>query len=234
MIYKIAIVDDSLNDLNKTYELIQKNLEFKDIDVQLYKYHDVKCFPSDLTFDVLFLDIDMPEISGFQLAKEYRIAHKDTLIIFVTNHNELVFQACNIHPFDFIRKENLDIEIPTVLDEIIYKLKDIYPTITFYVNGNAYVINTDSIIYCESFNHSTVIHFNDSDIKVNQQLKDVSNLINSNSFKRVGKSYLVNMNKVIKFEESTLFLEMDNQVPISRRNKSKIMEYLSEVKKNGY
>lgn len=234
MFYKLAIVDDNLDDLEKVYELIQKSILHKQIDMKLYKFCDAKELPIDIKFDILFLDIDMPIVSGFELAKEYRITHKDTLIIFVTNHNELVFQACNIHPFDFIRKEKLEIEIPIVMDEVMHRLEDIYPSITIYVNGNAYVIHIDSILYCESFNHSTVIHFNESILKVNQQLKDVASLIHSDYFKRVGKSYLVNMNKVIKFEKGVLFLEKDNQVPISRRNKSKIMEYLLEVKKNEY
>ena len=231
MFYKIAIVDDNSDDLERVYESIQKSILSKQINIKLYKFSDTKEFPKNIKFDVLFLDIDMPIISGFELAKEYRIIHKDTLIIFVTNHNELVFEACNIHPFDFVRKENLKVEIPIVIDEVVYKLTDIYPSITTYVNGNTYVINIDSILYCESFNHSTVIHFNESTLKVNQQLRDISILINTDYFKRVGKSYLVNMNKVTKFENGILFLENNNQVPISRRNKSKIKEYLSEVKK---
>lgn len=232
MTYKLAILDDDLNDLETIYNLINNFFSLKSISVNINKYNNVNDFPINEKLDILFLDIDMPNKSGLEIAKEYKIMHKHILIIFITNHNELVYKACNIHPFDFIRKENLTVEIPMVLEEAIYKLTDLYPTVTFYVNGNAYVIRKESILYCESFNHSTEIHFNKSSIIVNQQLNSVSATINSNDFKRVGRSYLVNMKKVQKFEGTTLFIDYNYKIPISRRKKKKVLEYLVEVQKN--
>lgn len=232
MTYKLAILDDDLDDLETIYNLINDFFSLKSISVNIDKYDNTNDFPINEKFDVLFLDIDIPNKSGLEIAKEYKTLHKHTLIVFITNHNELVYKACNIHPFDFIRKENLTIEIPMVLEEAIYKLTDLYPTVTFYVNGNAYVIRKESILYCESFNHSTEIHFNKSSIIVNQQLNSVSATINSNDFKRVGRSYLVNMKKVQKFEGAMLFIDYNYKIPISRRKKKKVLEYLVEVQKN--
>ena len=232
MTYKLAILDDDLDDLETIYNLINDFFSLKSISVNIDKYYNTIDFPMNEKFDVFFLDIDMPNKSGLELAKEYKTLHKHTLIVFITNHNELVYKACNIHPFDFIRKENLTIEIPMALEETIYKLTDLYPTVTFYVNGNAYVIRKESILYCESFNHSTEIHFNKSSIIVNQQLNSVSATINSNDFKRVGRSYLVNMKKVQKFEGTMLFIDYNYKIPISRRKKKKVLEYLVEVQKN--
>ena len=232
MTYKLAILDDDLDDLETIYNLINDFFSLKSISVNIDKYDNTNDFPMNEKFDVLFLDIDIPNKSGLEIAKEYKTLHKHTLIVFITNHNELVYKACNIHPFDFIRKENLTIEIPMVLEEAIYKLTDLYPTVTFYVNGNAYVIRKESILYCESFNHSTEIHFNKSSIIVNQQLNSVSATINSNDFKRVGRSYLVNMKKVQKVEGTMLFIDYNYKIPISRRKKKKVLEYLVEVQKN--
>lgn len=232
MTYKLAILDDDLDDLETIYNLTNDFFSLKSISVNIDKYDNTNDFPMNEKFDVLFLDIDIPNKSGLEIAKEYKTLHKHTLIIFITNHHELVYKACNIHPFDFIRKENLTIEIPMVLEEAIYKLTDLYPTVTFYVNGNAYVIRKESILYCESFNHSTEIHFNKSSIIVNQQLNSVSATINSNDFKRVGRSYLVNMKKVQKIEGTMLFIDYNYKIPISRRKKKKVLEYLVEVQKN--
>ena len=229
MEFQLAILDDNLNDLNSIHNLVNNFLSSKSINMKINIYNNVNDFPMDKKFDILFLDIDMPAKSGFDLAKEYKKVYKHSLVIFVTNHNELVYKACNIHPFDFIRKENLNIEIPMVLEEAIFKLTDFYPTVTFYINGNAYIIRKDSILYCESFNHSTEIHFHKASITVNQQLNDVENTINSNDFKRVGRSYLVNMKKVKKLEGTTLFIENNYTVPISRRKKKMVLESLMEV-----
>ncbi len=232
MEYQFVILDDNLNDLDIIYNYINNFLTSKPITANLHRYNDVTRFPMDKKFEVLFLDIDMPNKSGLALAKEYKNIHKDALIIFITNHNELVYKACNIHPFDFIRKENLPQEIPMVLEEVLYKLTELYSTVIFYINKNAYIIRKDTILYCESFNHSTKIHFNKSSITVNQQLNDVTSTINSTDFKRVGRSYLVNMKKVKKLEGTTLFIENNYEVPISRRKKKVVLDSLIEVRKN--
>ena len=171
----------------------------------------------------------MPQVSGLELAKKYKKRHENALIIFITSHNELVYKACNIHPFDFIRKENLDIEMPDVLEEINYQLSHLHPSVTFYINGNAYVLRKELILYCESFNHQTEIHFDTSSITVNMQLGDVEKTIDSNHFKRVGRSYLVNMKKVTKLEGTTLYISEHHQIPISRRKKKLVLEYMKEV-----
>lgn len=227
MAYKIVIVDDDQNDLKHVCNHISDF--FSSTGIQLNTYIDALQFPINADFDVLFLDIDMPHISGLELAKEYKKRHQNALIIFTTSHNELVYKACNIHPFDFIRKENLDIEMPDVLEEINYQLSQLHPSVTFYINGNAYVLRKESIFYCESFNHQTEIHFDHSSITVNMQLNDVERTIDSNSFKRVGRSYLVNMKKVTKLEGTTLYISKHYQIPISRRKKKLVLEYMKEV-----
>ena len=223
----IAVVDDEENDLKHVCNHISDF--FSSTDIQLNTYRDALCFPINTNFDVLFLDIDMPQVSGLELAKKYKKRHENALIIFITSHNELVYKACNIHPFDFIRKENLDIEMPDVLEEINYHLSHLHPSVTFYINGNAYILRKESILYCESFNHQTEIHFDTSSITVNMQLGDVEKTIDSNHFKRVGRSYLANMKKVTKLEGTTLYINEHYQIPISRRKKKLVIEYMKEV-----
>lgn len=227
MVYKIAIVDDEENDLKHVCHHISDF--FSSTDIEVNTYMNALQFPIDIYFDVLFLDIDMPHVSGLELAKEYKKRHQNALIIFITSHNELVYKACNIHPFDFIRKENLDIEMPDVLEEINYQLSHLHPSVTFYINGNAYILRKESILYCESFNHQTEIHFDTSSITVNMQLGDVEKTIDSNHFKRVGRSYLANMKKVTKLEGTTLYISEHYQIPISRRKKKLVLEYMKEV-----
>lgn len=234
MSYQLAIIDDQEDDLNKIFLLVNDFISSRSIDMQIYKYTHINEFSMDTYFDILLLDIDMPEKSGFDLAIEYRKHHQNVLIIFITNHNDLVYKACNIHPFDFIRKENIELEICFVLEEALYKLNDLYPTVTFYSHGNAYIIRKEAIIFCESFNHSTEIHFDHSTLKVNQQLKDVIIKIDTDHFMRIGRSYYVNMKQVIKLEKLTLYLNDHYQIPISRRNKTKIMNFIMEVQDNAH
>ena len=54
--------------------------------------------------DILLLDIDMPEISGLDIAKELAMMTEKPLLVFVTSHDELVYDSFKFHPFGFVRK----------------------------------------------------------------------------------------------------------------------------------
>jgi DNA-binding LytR/AlgR family response regulator len=62
-------------------------------------------------------------------------------------------------------------------------------------------------------------------LKVNH----IKKTLDSNHFKRVGRSYLANMKKVTKLEGTTLYISEHYQIPISRRKKKLVLEYMKEV-----
>ena len=108
---KIAVVDDEIEFveilINKITEVCEKlNLEFKidkysngfDILDNYKKYH------------LIFLDIEMPSIDGIATAKrlnEFKGSAEIPLLIFVTSHDELVFEALKSFPYSFIRKNRI-------------------------------------------------------------------------------------------------------------------------------
>ena len=70
MAYRIAVVDDEEDDLKHVCHHISDF--FSSTDIELNTYMNALQFPIDIYFDVLFLDIDMPHVSGLELAKEYK------------------------------------------------------------------------------------------------------------------------------------------------------------------
>lgn len=67
--------------------------------------------------DVLFLDIDMPGINGLDIAKVLSEMAEKPLLIFVTSHDELVYDSLQYHPFGFIRKSYFENEIEKILKD---------------------------------------------------------------------------------------------------------------------
>lgn len=68
-----------------------------------------------LDCDILLLDIDMPVINGLEIAKRLEKLKKKPLLVFVTSHDELVYDSLQFHPFGFVRKGYLETELSRVL-----------------------------------------------------------------------------------------------------------------------
>ena len=90
------------------------------IDREFAKYTDdynIKCYSNGMlllddnrhtAFDILFLDIDMPKIGGFEIAQQFREGFLQSFIIFVTSHSNLVYKSFDFQPFNFIPKDSPD------------------------------------------------------------------------------------------------------------------------------
>ena len=106
---RVAICDDNkvfVNNMSQAVKSEFKRQNNEDIELEtyisselMYQHHLIK------PFDLVFLDIDMPEPDGFQLAAKISSSN-DCYIIFVTNHPELVYDSLYFRPLNFITKSN--------------------------------------------------------------------------------------------------------------------------------
>ena len=109
---KIAIVDDEKTFI-QTYEkeILSFFNEFA-FECEIATYSDSVVLQQENDekneYDLVFLDIDMPDISGMQLASELCKNNHHTTIIFVSSHSNFVFEAFRYSAYRFIRKENLN------------------------------------------------------------------------------------------------------------------------------
>ena len=117
---RIAIVDDEKIILNSIHKKIEKILYDLNVEFEIQDFTIGKIALKEITekeFDIIFLDIDMPEVSGMEIAKIIRMQEENIDIVFITNKDELVYDAIKFAPFRFIRKSRFDEEIPEALQD---------------------------------------------------------------------------------------------------------------------
>lgn len=116
----IAICDDEKNSLqNIKNKIINISGELKvypeilvyDTGKQLV---DMVCNKNE-NFDIVFLDISMPEISGLEVARQIREVNSDIILIFISAYEQYVFESIEYKPFRYIRKERMEQELPLAL-----------------------------------------------------------------------------------------------------------------------
>lgn len=138
----IILVDDDQNALN----LLQKNLRELNVSgdiTALDRSNNALEFAKKNRVDVAFLDIDMPEMNGIELAIELKKIYSHINIVFHTAHSEYALQAIKLHVSGYLIKPASKEDIQNVLDNLLYPIEQIMPhfyartfgTFDFYVDG---------------------------------------------------------------------------------------------------
>ena len=123
---QVAICDDEKKVSDEIADKVQDTFLRLNCRTELFKTDDPFALTEhikDSKPDILFLDIDMPRLSGMDIAQFLIDSGADTLLIFVTSHDALVYSSFRYHPFGFIRKSHFDEEIDSVAQSIVHELQ---------------------------------------------------------------------------------------------------------------
>ena len=109
---EIGICDDQPRDLKRIRDVLCSSLEAMggwDASIHLFRRGRDLCEESQrTTFSLLFLDVMMPDLSGFDLASRIRMHRGETQVVFVSNHENMVFDSYDYSPLWFVRKSLLE------------------------------------------------------------------------------------------------------------------------------
>ena len=103
---RIAVCYDSTHIVKKLEKIITNKFNNYTMNFEIHLFHDGTSLLKQYgikSFDVIFLGIDMPDLSGFDVARTIRNLHSDSYIIFVTGNSEHVYKSFDFQPFHFIR-----------------------------------------------------------------------------------------------------------------------------------
>lgn len=233
---RAAICDDEPTILDCLYENIPAEFKRQGTDIHIEKFLSGGEFLNahrEEPFDVVFLDIDMPEISGFDIAE--KISGERTLIIFVTTHDELVFSSLKFQPFRFIRKSFID-ELGEVVDDIIKVLSKRIAGKKFKLQTRSHdvYVDVEQIVYIEIYGHWLHVYTSDDEVlECYGILSDYELQLEPFDFVRTHKSYLVNCRYIRSVEKEQVVLDNKTSVPLSRRRinvvNDKFTKYLRSV-----
>ncbi len=146
--------------------------------------------------DLLFLDIDMPGLSGMDIAHHLNNKKLRPLLIFVTSHDELVYESLQYHPFGFIRKSYFDQEIEKVLSDCKKELASNRKHFHFRMAGGEAGILLADILYFEADGNYLTIHTKTEQYYFRSTVLATENALKNDGFIRVHKGFLVNLQAI--------------------------------------
>ena len=216
----IAIVDDEVIFL----KLFQNTLTNKYGEL----ITSIKCINSAskildefFDYDIIFLDIEMPNMSGIDVAK--KIENHNCKIVFVTNREDFVFNAVNtVSSFGFIRKNHLESDLVKVFDRIL-KNNQSSNYLLLKHNGETIKIKYNDIFYLEKIKNYVYVHTGNQVYSIKDTLTKYEEMLKPFSFIRCHAGYIVNLNYVNKIGKKDIILSNNCIVPMSR-NKEKLVK----------
>ena len=115
-----AIVEDERVFLENTKILLAGEFDKRHVAIAFDPFDEGQSFLNMLAqhfrFDIVFLDIEMPGIDGISVCRKIREVAPQTIVVFVSNKEELVFQTFEVQPFRFIRKSELKEVVTSLVD----------------------------------------------------------------------------------------------------------------------
>ncbi len=198
--------------------------------------------------DMLFLDIEMPDMNGFQLLE--KIPSPSFSIVFTTAYNEYALKAIKQSALDYLLKPIDKDELITAVKkagENIRKKKEVniesllglinkreskrfaVPTLEGLI-----MIDAENIMYCESDSAYCKLFFidNTKPLTISKTLKDVEEVLQGTDFFRIHHSYLINMKcfqKYVRGEGGEVVMMNGTHLPVSRTRKQDFMNVLKKM-----
>ena len=180
--------------------------------------------------NILFLDIDMPEISGLDIAKELEKMSEKPLLVFVTSHDELVYDSLQYHPFGFIRKSYFEREIEKLLKDCEKELSKKERHFTFKSGTENMRIKLSEILYFESDGNYLKLFTDGQEYRLRDTVAAVENTLSSSGFVRLHRGFLVNQAAVKRLGTEEAELGNGVKIPIGKNYaqeaKKRLMRYM--------
>lgn len=230
---RIACCDDEKQQL-ELYKTMFTNIEMRqDIKLNVEYFLSgnfmLERFQSEKNpFDLVYLDMDMDEKSGLDLAKEIRQNyHSDCLILFLTNYPKYMQNSFDVRAFQYMIK-------PVQFDEFERKFnaarkyleKDDKNRVVLKIDEDNVVFFTNEIYYIEKEKSSKqfLVYLQDKCVVAKGVLSAIENQLLEQHFMRTHRSYLVNMKHIRRIQKNDLVLSNGNLVPISRRKEKELKQ----------
>ena len=216
---KIAICDD---DLETTIEM-EHLLTIYDSDLfDIHRFTSSKKLKKSFAherYDLLLLDIQMPDFSGIDLARFLRETEHQTHIIFLTSFEKYMPEVFSLRTFDYLLKPIIKNKLFPVLDRFINYTAIDEERFVFSFNKHLYSLKFREIIYFEKNKKWVYIHTRNQTYKAIMSNKELLNHLNSN-FLQCHNSYIINIKYIFRLSSKFVTLSNDTlviEIPIGRK-----------------
>ena len=218
---RILICDDELKYLNELQIHVEEYMKSHFIKYEIDSSTSPKFFlENKISYDLAFLDIQMSELDGFNMARELKSRNSKVLIFFVTAFNEYQDDAMDLQVFRFFEKPFDVRRLYSSLDKAMEYIDGSYVDVFIYNDKEYKRTLVDDIIYIKRENRKNYLYTKAGEFIIRESIEEWNGKLPTTFFYLVHKSFLVNLHYVTRYNYTELFLNESIRIPIAPRKQS--------------
>ena len=218
---RILICDDEIKNVNNLQNYVNEYMNNHGVAFEIEtSTKPTEIALSDAIYDLVFLDIEMPELDGFSLARELKARNSKVVIFFVTAFDEYQDDAMDLQVFRFFEKPFDVARLYSSLDKAMEYIDGAYVDVFVYNNKEHQRILVDDIIYIKRENRKNYLYTKDGEIIIRESIEEWNEKLPTTFFYLVHKSFLVNLHYVTKYNYTEIYLNETIRIPVASRKQS--------------
>ena len=221
--YQAAIVEDEPDILQHIRKSLSQAFSAQHVHIAFDSFLSgiklLEMMKDHYHYDLIFLDIEMPEMDGIEVCRQIRKLAPDTLTVFISGKDELVFQTFEVQPFRFIRKSQFESQLPILAEACVNHLKLQHRRILQLKethSGDLFSFQIDKIKYIEAAGKTCRIYLEDDITVIKDKFTKFEELLSEYAFLKPHRSYLVNCDYIKYIGKNYLKLTDQTEIPLSR------------------
>ncbi len=236
---KMALCDDDINALPIIAGAADSAFRAKGIRPEIIRFTSGRQLLEAMEktrFQIVLLDIEMPDMDGIAVGRQIRDRSDNTPIIFVSECESRVFESFLIQPLGFVRKSNFLNDIAAVAELYIKTClqESNSEYLEFTTRNGILTLKSKQIRYIEGSRNYQMLYTTASPepIEVKMTMEKLEKVTEAQGFIRAHKGYLVNFRYIQRIQAGSLTLQDGTVIPIGRSKMSEVkMKYLSLIGK---
>lgn len=214
----IAVCDDEKHIRDGIRDVIRDFFQAHGEQPAVYTFSSGKeLLDSDNRIDIIFLDIQMPQMDGMEVARKLRARGFRGFLLFITVLPDPVYDAFSVQAFDYLLKPIQPERFERVMDRLLQTMQNAKDDVLLVRTGHeSRLIPFDDIVYCEVIDRKIYVHLTGSEVvDYYDRIESLEKRL-GDAFYRCHRSYLINLRYVRNCKSNCVTMEDGTQIPVSR------------------
>lgn len=229
--FYIAVCDDDEKDRKEIAEMAEQICEMEKIDAEIICFADGNPFLQELkngmSFDMLFLDVMMPEMDGMKLSRYLRSEKQDLPIVFISSNRDMALRGYEVSAVRYLAKP-LEKEYLREAIVFCYGDKNKKKELLFPITGGIRKVSPEEIIYVEIRGRKSHITQEQEEWDTALSIDRLGEMLSGSGFVRCHQSFLVNCRFIRTLRTAQIELVNGVYIPVSKYRIKEVRRYFFE------